>query len=437
LDNACQEGTPLDCDDLTVCTDDSCDPASGCVHDPIDCDDGDVCTEDTCDPASGCAHQDVDCSHLNDACHVGECNAGSGACEALPANEGGSCDDENVCTENDICTGGVCGGTALECGACCFTNGNCQNGMSEDDCAGEGGKHQGVGTACAPGSCNPAVGNDLCGDAIETFAGLTDYDTTGAETDGQPHAACEFDDQTYHDIWYFYIADCTADLLVSTCGLASYDTDLVVYDGCEPDITCPPGDDVLLGCSDDAEGCPDYSSELTVPVTAGNCYLIRVGGWQEGDAGVGTLLIEPQCGACCQGDTCVDNQGPGECTDAAGDFQGVGSACIGSGGKIDCTIIGACCAAGGDCAEMTPQACAEQSGGYQGDETLCDPDPCGCGDCPTDVDGDGQTGPFDLAVLLGNWGPVGPDAECLDANFDGSIGPFDLAFLLGNWGPCL
>ena len=31
-----------------------------------------------------------------------------------------------------------------------------------------------------------------------------------------------------------------------------------------------------------------------------------------------------------------------------------------------------------------------------------------CGSCPTDIDGDGGTGPFDLAFLLGEWGPCPP-----------------------------
>ncbi len=58
-----------------------------------------------------------------------------------------------------------------------------------------------------------------------------------------------------------------------------------------------------------------------------------------------------------------------------------------------------------------------------------------CGSCPTDSDGDGDTDAADLAVLLGNWGPV--DAgHCLDADDSGSIDAFDLAVLLGAWGPC-
>jgi hypothetical protein len=64
--------------------------------------------------------------------------------------------------------------------------------------------------------------------------------------------------------------------------------------------------------------------------------------------------------------------------------------------------------------------------------------PAGCGDCPTDVDGSGDTGAFDLAVLLGSWGPCAPGdvCECLDSDGNGIIGAADLAQLLGAWGPC-
>ncbi len=59
-----------------------------------------------------------------------------------------------------------------------------------------------------------------------------------------------------------------------------------------------------------------------------------------------------------------------------------------------------------------------------------------CGDCPTDSDGSGDTEAFDLAILLGAWGPVTPDSACLDADENGFIEAFDLAVLLGAWGPC-
>ena len=52
---------------------------------------------------------------------------------------------------------------------------------------------------------------------------------------------------------------------------------------------CPVGDADLLECSDDA--CPDFTSEVTVPVTADNCYKVRVGGFDLNNFGTGTVTI--------------------------------------------------------------------------------------------------------------------------------------------------
>jgi len=61
--------------------------------------------------------------------------------------------------------------------------------------------------------------------------------------------------------------------------------------------------------------------------------------------------------------------------------------------------------------------------------------------CPWDLDGDGTVGPFDLALVLGFWGPCEepctPEATCTtDLDGDCATGPFDLALILGFWGPC-
>lgn len=53
--------------------------------------------------------------------------------------------------------------------------------------------------------------------------------------------------------------------------------------------------------------------------------------------------------------------------------------------------------------------------------------------CP-DFNGDGIVGPFDLATILGSWGPC--DDCVADLNGDGIVGPLDLATLLAAWGPC-
>jgi len=53
--------------------------------------------------------------------------------------------------------------------------------------------------------------------------------------------------------------------------------------------------------------------------------------------------------------------------------------------------------------------------------------------CQGDIDGDGQVGSSDLALLLGNWGLMTPSA---DFDQSGTVGSADLALLLGLWGPC-
>ncbi len=54
---------------------------------------------------------------------------------------------------------------------------------------------------------------------------------------------------------------------------------------------------------------------------------------------------------------------------------------------------------------------------------------------PADLDGDGSVGAFDLAILLGSWGPCPPKDDCpADLNGDGVVDAFDLAVLLGSWG---
>ena len=182
----------------------------------------------------------------------------------------------------------------------------------------EGLKYVGTVTcvSCAP---DPPPENDLCENRLPIFNGETAFDTSNANTDGPAHAACQFDGQTFHDIWYNYNATFTGDLIVSTCDRADYDTDLVVYDGC----SCPVSDANLLACNDDFPGCADFSSEVTVQVVAGNCYKIRVGGFQDGDEGTGLLNIvkDLPTGGCCLPDgSCLDGVLEKECLGAGGEF---------------------------------------------------------------------------------------------------------------------
>ncbi|MCA9601744.1 MAG: hypothetical protein KC417_06965 [Myxococcales bacterium] len=109
----CEGGQPISCDDQNPCTDDSCDPARGCVHanntnacndgdactegdmcvggscggTSVECDDGNACTADGCNPDSGCTHKNLDTECDDGAWCTGadRCDPGTGTCSLHPS----------------------------------------------------------------------------------------------------------------------------------------------------------------------------------------------------------------------------------------------------------------------------------------------------------------------------------------------------------------
>jgi len=90
----CTGGTPVDCDDGNQCTLDSCDPEEGCKNVPQDglpCDDGDACTVgDECAAGVCTGGTLVDCDDFN-PCTDDSCDPATG-CINVPAPEGTQCD---------------------------------------------------------------------------------------------------------------------------------------------------------------------------------------------------------------------------------------------------------------------------------------------------------------------------------------------------------
>ncbi|MCA9292171.1 MAG: hypothetical protein KDA25_13645 [Phycisphaerales bacterium] len=252
-----------------------CDIANGTPG----CDDVDCCNI-VCAVDPFCCDTEWDGICAGEAADLcGPCNPNAGPCDAPNGTPG--CDDPFCCE------------------TVCAIDSFCCDVEWDQACADEAAEFCGAGS------------NDDCAGRIDIGLGDLNYDTTGANTDGLPHAGCQFDGQTYHDIWFNFTAPADGLLTVSTCNQASYDTDLVVYEGCDT-ADCPPGDDALLACNDDGTGCAGFSSEVEVLVTAGNCYKIRVGGWNDGDQGAGTLTLS-------LGDppsSCLD------CTDTEGEACG-------------------------------------------------------------------------------------------------------------------
>lgn len=117
---ACVEYDRLECEDLAgLCEVARCNPERvGCDFDPLP--DGEPCGT-PCFFGGQCLAGECegltrkDCSALDGPCTAGACDNTSeetrGDCIAIPANEGGICDDGNPSTTDDRCLAGTCVGT--------------------------------------------------------------------------------------------------------------------------------------------------------------------------------------------------------------------------------------------------------------------------------------------------------------------------------------
>jgi len=205
---ACQ-GSPKNCADGDLCTQDVCDPATGqCSHPPVNCDDGNACTIDACDPATGTctrtsatgACSDGNPCTINDSCSGGNCLPGgprdcgnrgclrgvclpgdfggcvydpdrslcppAGECYSYVCLSSGSCsfvpNEGTICHEGNLCVVGMCGG-----GRCNIQINLCddQNPCTDDACADPSTgacthfpKNCDDGNACTTDSCDPSLG---------------------------------------------------------------------------------------------------------------------------------------------------------------------------------------------------------------------------------------------------------------------------------------
>jgi hypothetical protein len=122
-DGTVADFTPCPGDD-DICTRDACLPSADfgldfCIEALLfrrQCADGDACNgAEWCSPLLGCqAGPPLDCDD-GDACNGPEtCDSGTGCLPGSPQlPDGSTCDDDTVCTVDDECTGGACGGTPL------------------------------------------------------------------------------------------------------------------------------------------------------------------------------------------------------------------------------------------------------------------------------------------------------------------------------------
>jgi hypothetical protein len=133
-----------------------------------------------------------------------------------------------------------------------------------------------------PDPSQPGPANDDCAGAIAVAAGLNGPFDTSLSTTSSPSWPCAGGGS---DLWYRYTALGTGQMTVDTCTGTNYDSALEVFSGACGALTS-------LACNDDTCG---LSSSVTVNVSAGQTYYIRVGGYG-GAAGAFQLNISAPAG---------------------------------------------------------------------------------------------------------------------------------------------
>jgi len=163
----------LPCNDLNVCTDDSCNPTTGCVFTPnaAPCDDLNPCTDGDLCAGGWCAGEPVLCADEN-PCTDDSCDA-AGGCTFTP--NVAACDDGSLCTDEDVCSGGACAGTPISCDddeACttdaCDPATGCTNVPVQDETP------CGADLWCQSGSCVDALPETVTFDTLN-FNGMTGW----------------------------------------------------------------------------------------------------------------------------------------------------------------------------------------------------------------------------------------------------------------------
>ncbi|HLP84452.1 MAG TPA: hypothetical protein VK157_08880, partial [Phycisphaerales bacterium] len=124
--------------------------------------------------------------------------------------------------------------------------------------------------------------NDNCANRAGITLGNTPINTGGATTDGPVHGTT----QLHNDVWFNHPATANGQLTISTCPGSSFPSIISVYSG----SGCTNYDARLLGFSNSST-CGTNRASITIPITTGNNYTIRVGGTTTTARGTATLNL--------------------------------------------------------------------------------------------------------------------------------------------------
>jgi len=296
----CTGGKPLACNDGKLCTDDSCDKATGSCKtaaNSLPCDDGKACTVgDKCADGSCTAGGPKACDDAN-PCTTDQCDAGSGACQ-FTANSA-TCNDGDACTLGDVCQAKACKpGTQKVCNdgnpctddACAPTTGDCKASANTAACS--DGNACTLGDACKLGACQAGTpkacddGDACTQNACSTGTGACQFQPIiGCGGNCTSSANCQDGNLCTDDL-------CSAGKCAFTNNTAA----------CDDGDKCTSGDKCSAGKC--ASGTPQSCNDSN-PCTADTC-----------TAATGACAYPPSAGGCSDGDACTlnDQCAAGKCS---------------------------------------------------------------------------------------------------------------------------
>lgn len=355
------------CSDGNGCTlEDEC-AAGLCVGFDKDCGDGLECTDDLCSPDTGECGYAVLTGHclIGEVCYAdGDEMPGSGGCSECASevaktvwtaiNEGLECDDDALCTHDDLCSGGACAGTPYTCDdslSCtedqCTGDSNCTHVIGPSLCAIDGACYE--TDAMGPDGCN------VCDPLKSTEAWTSLPDTTPCD-DGD---LCTLEDQCQQGVCEVVPKDCsdgldcTTDVCVSESGECAYS---IVADTCLINGACRSPGEVALGT---------YGCALCNPEESKNSWTTADEDDPCDDSQYCTVGDHCVAGACeseprsCPDDACnkgVCDEATKECAWVAKD-DGIlcddGDVCT----VTDMCISGSCGGAPRDCSQVSSGPC--------------------------------------------------------------------------------
>jgi hypothetical protein len=369
---ACSGGPLINCNDGNPCTDDSCDPGSGCINaadDTNTCDDGFFCTDtDVCDNGN--------CVGSGDPCVAPElCSEALDTCVECLVNA--DCDDTNVCTDDDC-----------SLGSCVYTDNasSCDDGLycnGTDTCAGGG---------CSAHAGNPCVAPDVCDEATDTCVACL----TGADCDDGE--VCTSDTCAGGVCLYVpNLLPCDDGLFCNgadTCDLGT--CSVHAGDPCVAPDSCDEAADACVECSNHAD-CDDTEVCTKDRCVAGSCVYTNQGGACDdglfcngADSCLGGACSghagDPCGGQICDelGDVCVDCFVDPDCDD--GDVC-TDDACV--GGTCEWTVNTAPCDDGLFCNgtdECAAGSCSVHAGDPCAAPDICSEADDACVECLTAAD---------------------------------------------------